>query len=64
MEAFLRSNKAIWLMLFADLLVVAGGLIVQANGGIDGMIACFALAGLLGWNALFFRAISRSNAKS
>jgi len=64
MEAFIRSNKAIWLMLFADLLCVAGLLIIQVNGGLDGMIACFALAGLLGWNALFFRAIFRSNARS
>ncbi len=64
MEAFLRSNKAVWLMLFADFLAVLGLLIIRANGGLDGRIAGFAVAGLLGWNALFFRARSRSNART
>ena len=64
MEAFLRSNKAVWLMLFADFLAVLGLLIIRANGGLDGMIAGFAVAGLLGWNVLFFRARFRSNVRS
>jgi len=36
MESFIRSNKAVWLMLFADLLAVVGWFIVKANGGSEG----------------------------
>ena len=64
MEAFLRSNKAIWLMLFADLLAVAGWLIVKANGGSEGEFPLFALYGLGGWNLLFFWSRSRLIAKA
>jgi hypothetical protein len=38
MEAFIRSNKAIWLMLFADFLAVLGWFIVKANGGNEGVL--------------------------
>lgn len=54
MEAFIRSNKAVWLMLFADLLAIVGWFIVEANGGSEGWFPLLALYGLGGWNILFF----------
>jgi hypothetical protein len=63
MEAFLRSNKAVWLMLFADFLAVVGWFIVKANGGSEGEFPLFALYGLGGWNVLFFWSRARLNAK-
>lgn len=62
MEAFLRSNKAVWLMLFADLLAVVGWLLVRANGGSEGEFPLFALYGLGGWNVLFFWGTARLKA--
>jgi hypothetical protein len=35
MEAFIRSNKAVWLMLIADFLAVLGWFIVKLNGGTE-----------------------------
>lgn len=64
MEAFLRSNKAVWLMLFADFLAVLGWFIVKANGGNEGEFPLFALCGLGGWNVLFFWGRARLNARS
>ena len=64
MEAFLRSNKAVWLMLFADLLAVVGWFIVKANGGSEGSHPLFALYGLVLWNVLFFWSRAQLNAKS
>ena len=54
MEAFVRSKKAVWLMLFADLLTIVGWFIVKANGGTEDEFPLFALYGLGGWNILFF----------
>ena len=54
MEAFIRSNKAVWLMLIADLLAVIGWFIVKLNGGTEMAFPLFALCGLGGWNILFF----------
>jgi len=54
MEAFIRSNKAVWLMLIADCLAIAGWFIVKLNGGTDEPFPLFALYGLGGWNILFF----------
>lgn len=64
MEAFLRSNKAVWLMLLADLLAVVGWLIVKANRGNEGEFPLFALYGLGGWNVLFFWGRARLSAQS
>ncbi len=64
MEAFIRSNKAIWLMLFADFLAVLGWFIVKANGGNEGRFPLFALYGLALWNVLFFWSRAQLNAKS
>jgi hypothetical protein len=64
MESFIRSNKAVWLMLFADLLAVVGWFIVKANGGNEGQFPLFALDGLGGWNLLFFWSRARLKAKS
>jgi hypothetical protein len=64
MEAFIRSNQAVWLMLFADLLAVAGWFIVQLNGGSDELFPLFALCGLGGWNILFFWSRARLNAQA
>ena len=64
MEAFIRSNKAIWLMLFADFLAVLGWFIVKANGGNEGRFPLLALYGLGGWNLLFFWSRARLNTKS
>jgi hypothetical protein len=54
MEAFIHSKKAVWLMLFADLLAVLGWFIVKFNGGNEGEFPLLALYGLGGWNILFF----------
>ena len=54
MEKFIRSSKAVWLMLFADLLTIVGWFIVKANGGTEDEFPLFALYGLGGWNILFF----------
>jgi hypothetical protein len=64
MEAFLRSNKAVWLMLFADFLAAVGWFIVKANGGNEGEFPLLALYGLGGWNILFFWGRARLNARS
>jgi hypothetical protein len=64
METFIRSNKAVWLMLFADLLAVVGWFIVKANGGNEGLHPLFALYGLGGWNVLFFWSRARLIAKA
>ncbi len=61
MEAFIRSNKAVWLMLIADFLAVAGWFIVKLNGGIEGQFPLFAPMGLGGWNILFFWARAQLN---
>jgi hypothetical protein len=54
MEAFIRSNKAVWLMLIADALAVLGWFIVKLNGGTERLHPLFALYGLVLWNVLFF----------
>ena len=64
MEAFLRSNKAVWLMLFADFLAVAGWFLVKANGGTEGGFPLFELYGLGGYNILFFWFRARLEAKA
>jgi hypothetical protein len=63
METFIRSNKAVWLMLIADFLAVAGWFIVKINGGAEELFPLFALCGLGGWNILFFWSRARLNAK-
>jgi hypothetical protein len=64
MEAFLRSNKAVWSMLFADLLAVVGWFLVRANGGSEGELPLFELYGLGGWNILFFWGRARLKARA
>lgn len=64
MEAFIRSNKAVWLMLFADLLAVVGWFIVKLNGGTELSFPLFGLSGLALWNVLFFWSRARLNAKT
>jgi hypothetical protein len=64
MEAFIRSNKAVWLMLIADVLAVAGWFIVKLNGGNEGQFPLFAPMGLGGWNILFLWARARLNTKA
>jgi hypothetical protein len=64
MAAFIRSKKAVWLMLIADLLAVVGWFIVKVNGGTDELFPLFALYGLAGWNILFFWSRARLDAKS
>ena len=64
MKAFIRSNKAVWLMLIADVLAVAGWFIVKLNGGNEGQFPLFAPMGLGGWNILFFWARARLNTKA
>ena len=64
METFIRSNKAVWLMLIADLLAVAGWFIVKLNGGTDLYFPLFGLSGLVLWNLLFFWSRAQLNAKS
>jgi hypothetical protein len=54
MEAFIRSNKAVGLMLIADVLAVAGWFIVKLNGGTEMAFPLFGLSGLVLWNILFF----------
>ena len=64
MVAFLRSDKAVWLMLFADLLAVAGWFLVKANGGNEGPFPLFAPYGLGLSNILFFWFRARLKAKA
>jgi len=64
MEAFIRSNKAVWLMLFADLLAVVGWFLVKLNGGTELSFPLFGLSGLVLWNVLFFWSRARLNAKT
>ncbi len=64
MEAFVRSNKAVWLLLIGDVLAVAGWFIVKLNGGDEGQFPLLAPLGLGGWNILFFWARARLNAKA
>jgi hypothetical protein len=64
MVAFLRSPRAVWLMLFADLLAVAGWGIVRANGGTEGAFPLLELCGLGGYNLMFFWFRGRLPARS
>jgi hypothetical protein len=64
MEAFLRSNQAVWLMLFADFLAVVGWFLVKANGGTEGGFPLFALYGLGVYNILVFWFRARLKAKA
>jgi hypothetical protein len=64
MEAFLRSNQAVRLMLFADFLAVLGWFIVKLNGGTELHFPLFGLSGLVLWNVLFFWSRARLNARS
>jgi hypothetical protein len=64
METFIRSNKAVWLMLVADFLAVLGWVIVKLNGGAQLNFPLFGLSGLLLWSLLFFWSRSRLNAQS
>ncbi len=64
METFIRSNKAVWLMLIADLFAVVGWFIVKLNGGTELHFPLFGLSGLLLWNLLFFWSRSRLNVQS
>jgi hypothetical protein len=64
MEVFIRSNKAVWLMLFADLLAVVGWCLVKLNGGTELSFPLFGLSGLVLWNVLFFWSRARLNAKT
>ncbi len=64
MEGFLRSNKAVWLMLIADCLAVLGWFIVKLNGGTELHFPLFGLSGLLLWNVLFFWSRAQLNARS
>ncbi len=64
MEAFLRSSKAVWLMLFADFLAVVGWFLVEANGGTEGPFPLFALYCLGVYNILFFWSRARLKAKA
>ena len=61
MEAFIRSNKAVWLMLIADFLAVLGWFIVKLNGGTEMAFPLFGLYGLVLWNILFFWARAQLN---
>ena len=64
MEAFLRSNKAVRLMLGADFLALLGWFIVKLNGGTELHFPLFGLSGLVLWNVLFFWSRAQLNAKS
>jgi purine-cytosine permease-like protein len=61
MEAFIRSNKAVWLMLIANVLAVVGWFIVKLNGGTEMAFPLFGLSGLILWNILFFWARAQLN---
>jgi hypothetical protein len=61
MEAFIRSNKAVWLMLIADFLAVLGWFMVKLNGGTEMAFPLFGLSGLVLWNILFFWARAQLN---
>ena len=61
MEAFIRSNKAVWLMLIADFLAVLGWFIVKLNGGTEMAFPLFGLSGFVLWNILFFWARAQLN---
>jgi hypothetical protein len=61
MEAFIRSPKAVWLMLIADVLAVLGWFIVKLNGGTEMAFPLFGLSGLVLWNILFFWARAQLN---
>jgi hypothetical protein len=63
-EAFLRSKKAVWLMILADVLAVLGWFIVKLNGGTELHFPLFGLSGLVLWNLLFFWSRAQLNAKS
>ena len=63
MEVFLRSNKAVWLMILADVLAVLGSFIVKLNGGTELHFPLFGLSGLVLWNVLFFWSRARLSAK-
>jgi hypothetical protein len=54
MEAFIRSNKAVWLLLIANVLAVVGWFMVKLNGGTEMAFPLFGLSGLVLWNILFF----------
>jgi len=64
MEAFIRSDKAVWLMLIADFLAVLGWFIVKLNGGTELDFPLFGLSGLALWNVLFFWSRGRLNNQS
>ena len=64
MEAFLRSKKAVWLMILADVLAVLGWFIVKLNGGTELHFPLFGLSGLVLWNLLYFWSRAQLNAKS
>ena len=64
METFIRSNKAVWLMLIADFLAVLGWFIVKLNGGTELDFPLFGLSGLALWNVLFFGSRARLNNQS
>jgi hypothetical protein len=64
METFIRSNKAVWLMLIADFLAVLGWLIVKLNEGTELDFPLFGLSGLALWNVLFFWSRRRLNNQS
>ena len=61
MEAFIRSNKAVWLLLIANVLAVVGWFIVKLNGGSEMNFPLFAIFGLGGYNVLFFWFRARLN---
>ncbi len=61
MEAFIRSNKAVWLMLIANVLSVVGWFIVKLNGSTEMAFPLFGLSGLVLWNILFFWARAQLN---
>lgn len=64
MEAFLRSDKAVRLMVLADVLAVLGWFIVKLNGGTELHFPLFGLSGLVLWNLLFFWSRVQLNGKS
>jgi hypothetical protein len=61
MEAFIRSNNAVWLLLIANFLAVLGWFIVKLNGGTEMAFPLFGLSGLVLWNILFFWARAQLN---